>query len=75
MANLTITGVLGLGLAWAGVWGAGVSMIGVTVVEELGILVVVEVETCKCFFCAGVGAAEPGASAWEEFDGWEEWEE
>jgi len=50
MANLTIAGVLGLGLglAWAGVWGAGVSMIEVSVVsvvEELGILVEVEVET------------------------------
>jgi len=45
MANLILAGVLGLGLAWAGVWGAGVSMIGVTVVEELGILVEVDFET------------------------------
>jgi len=45
MENLTIAGVLGLGLAWAGVWGAGVSMIEVSVVEELGILVELEVET------------------------------
>ena len=45
MANLTIAGVLGLGLAWAGVWGAGVSMIDVSVVEEMGILVEVEVKT------------------------------
>jgi len=45
MANLTIAGVLGLGLAWAGVWGAGVSMIDVSVVKEMGILVEVEVKT------------------------------
>ena len=62
MANLTMADEPGLGLAWAGVWGAGVSMIDVSVVKEMGILVEVEVAETERL----VGAA------WEEFGGWEE---